>query len=459
MENKTIAAICTGMTPSGIGIIRISGNDSFNIALKIFKNKNGVNFINLESHKIYYGFVFDGDCLLDEILLLPMKGPKSFTGEDVIELQCHGGLLMMKSILSLVIKEGAVPAEPGEFTKRAFLNGRIDLSEAEAVMDVISAQSNYALNNSVKQLNGRLLEKIKKYRSIILNETAFIEAALDDPEHYELDNFSDTLREKINYLIDELKYLSDSYTDGKILSEGINTVILGKPNVGKSSLLNLLCGSDKAIVTDIAGTTRDVLEVKINIDGILINIVDTAGIHKSDEYVEQIGIKKAMDYARDADLIVMIIDGSIELSEHDIEIFDFIKEYKKNSIILINKTDLHTVVLIDDIKNYIDTKIINFSTVDETGLSEFKEYIKDTFISGRINYNDEIYINNIRQKVALDSSIESLNNVLISIDNCMPEDFFTIDLTDAYDYLGFIIGEETSEDVINEIFAKFCMGK
>lgn len=459
MTNKTITAICTGLSPSGIGIIRISGDESFVIASKIFKKGNGNIISEFESHKIYYGFIYDADNLIDEVILLAMKGPKSFTCEDVIEIQCHGGILMMQTILNLIIKNGAFPAEPGEFTKRAFLNGRIDLSEAEAVMDVISSQSAYALNNSVKHLNGKLFEKISNIRGSILNETAFIEAALDDPEHYSLDDYPEKLSDIVSNLIIELKKLSDSFNDGHIISEGIKTVILGKPNVGKSSFLNLLCGTEKAIVTDVAGTTRDILEDKILIDGILLNVIDTAGIHESDEIVEQIGIKKALDIANSADLIVMLIDGSIDLSDQDIQIFDFINKNNKKSIVLINKSDLKQVISIDDVKKYLNTEVINFSTFNETGLDYFKNFIKEKFIKGIVKYNDEIYISNVRHKSALDNSISSLNNVLNSINCQMPEDFYTIDLTDAYDYLGFIIGEETSEDVINEIFKKFCMGK
>jgi len=459
MVNKTIAAICTGMSPSGIGIIRISGEDSFNIASRIFKLKSGKSIDNFESHRIYYGFVFDSDKALDEILLLAMKGPKSFTGEDVIELQCHGGILILKTILNVVLSNGAVPAQPGEFTKRAFLNGRIDLSKAEAVMDVISAQNSYALDNSVKHLEGKLYDRISDKRHLILHETAFIEAALDDPEHYDLFGYSEKLKNIVEVIISDLSVLSDSFNDGKIISEGIKTVILGKPNVGKSSFLNLLCGSEKAIVTDIAGTTRDILEDKVLIDGILLNIIDTAGIHESEEFVEKIGIKKALDVASTADLIVMIIDGSREISDEDISIMKFINDNNKNSVVLINKNDISQVVTIDNIRSYIDTKIIEFSTVNEKGLVEFKEYVRDTFISGKIKFNDEIFISNIRQKAALDSSIDSLRNVINSIENQMPEDFYTIDLTDAYDSLGYIIGEETSEDVINEVFKKFCMGK
>lgn len=458
MDNRTIAAIATGMTPAGIGIIRISGDDSFNIALSIFRNAKNEILKSLESHKVYYGFVCDGDKIIDEVILLAMKGPKSFTGEDVIELQCHGGIFVQNTILDVVLKNGAVIAEPGEFTKRAFINGRIDLSKAEAVMDIISSSNNYALSNSVKQLSGKLFDIIFSARAGILNEIAFIEAALDDPEHYELDGYSVRLRDIIDSIINTLTKLSDSFNDGRILSEGLKTVILGKPNVGKSSFLNLLLGLERAIVTDIAGTTRDTLEEKVIVNGITLNVFDTAGIHESDDIVEKIGIDKALGEAKSADLIIVVIDGSCPLTDQDLIVFDFIREYHKKSIILVNKNDLGTVVNINDLANDF-ISVIPFSAKFGIGIDEFKDFITQNYINGNLSYNNEIFISNKRHKEALDNAINSLMNVCDSIDNDMPEDFYTIDMTDAYSQLGFIIGEETSDDVINEVFAKFCMGK
>ena len=459
MSDSTIAAIATGLSPSGVGIIRISGDKSQEIIRSLFRLKNGNSLDTFENRKIYYGFIFDGNLCIDEVLTFLMKAPHSFTGEDVVEIQCHGGMLMMNKILGLVLSKGAFTAAPGEFTKRAFLNGRIDLSEAEAVMDVISAQSEYALSNSVKHLNGRLFDIIDSVRKSIIYEIAYIESALDDPEHFDLSDYPSKLKKVTENIIDILSSLSSTFNDGKILSEGINTVILGKPNVGKSSLLNLLCGTQRAIVTDIAGTTRDILSEKITIDGIPLNIYDTAGIHNSEDYVEKIGIDKAFSYAKDADLIIMIVDGSTDISSQDEEIFDFIRKNNKRAVILLNKSDLDQVTSVSQLSSYTDEKIILFSALSEFGLDDFKNYVREIFLSGIVKYNDEIFISNVRQKEALNKSIASLKQVINSIDGSLPEDFYTIDLTDAYDYLGYIIGEQTSEDVIEEIFSKFCVGK
>lgn len=459
MGKSTIAAIATGMSQSGIGIIRISGDDSFDVALKIFKHKNGSDFNSFDSHRVYYGFIYDNENPVDEILLIAMKGPKSFTGENVIELQCHGGIFLLNKILDIVIKNGARLAYPGEFSKRAFLNGRIDLSSAESVMDIISSKNEMSLSNSVKHLRGRLYDKILDIRSKLLYDIAFIEAAIDDPEHYDLTDYSEKLKINTNNLISDLIFLSNSFNDGRVLSEGVRTVILGKPNVGKSSFLNFISESDRAIVTDVAGTTRDIIEENIEISGINLKLVDTAGIHDSSDLVEKIGIDKAIEQAKNADLIVMILDSSIPISEEDIRIFEIIKASNAKSVILFNKSDLGTVASIDDVKEYINSQVITFSSKTGEGYSSFKKFINDSFLSGSLKYNDQIFISNLRQKEALDNSINSLNKVIDSINLGLPEDFYTIDLTDAYTYLGYIIGEETSEDVINEVFKKFCMGK
>lgn len=459
MSDSTIASIATGLSPSGVGIIRISGDKSIAILTSIFRLKNGKSVDEFENRKIYYGFIFDGDSCVDEVLSFVMRAPHSFTGEEVVEIQSHGGILVLNKILRLVYSLGASPAGPGEFTKRAYLNGRMDLSEAEAVMDIISAQSEFALSNSVKQLNGRLFDIIDSARKSILYEIAYIESALDDPEHFDLSSYPDKLRYLIDDLILTLSKLADSYSDGKVFSEGINTVILGKPNVGKSSLLNLLSGSQRAIVTDIAGTTRDIISEKITIEGIPLNIFDTAGIHNSEDHVEKIGISMAFDYAKSADLIIMLVDSSNAITDFDKEIFDFIKSNNKRAIVLLNKSDLESVSSISDVNRFIDCPVIVFSATTTIGLDELRQYIKDSFLSGVLKYNDELFISNLRQKEALDNCIGSLSQVLNSIDSSLPEDFYTIDLTDAYDYLGYIIGEQTSEDVVEEIFAKFCVGK
>lgn len=459
MKTDTIAAIATGMSPSGIGIIRISGEDAFLVASSIFHNKNHEPLTEFKSYRAYFGYIHDNDNILDEVILLIFKSPNSFTGEDIAEIQCHGGILMMNKILDLCIKNGARIALPGEFSKRAFINGKMDLTEAEAVMDVISSKNDLALKNSVKHLTGSLLDKIKNIRERILYETAYIEAALDDPEHISLDGYSDKLALKVNDIIIELKKLIDSFSDGKILSEGVNTVILGKPNVGKSSLLNLLIGNERAIVTDIAGTTRDVISENIYINGISLNITDTAGIRESGDVVEQIGVNKALDYAKNADLIIMVVDSSIPLSKEDEEIFEFVKKYNKKCVILLNKSDLEIVTGPDEIGCYLSSTIINISAKNKCGIDELKQYITNQFTSGLLKYNDEIFITNARQKEALSLALDSLCCVKDSINMNLPEDFYTVDLTSCYESLGLVIGEQIEEDLVNEIFGKFCMGK
>ena len=447
------------MTPSGIGIIRVSGEDAFSIASSVFLKKNDKAVTEFEDHRAYFGYVHDDRSALDEVILLAFRGPNSFTGEDTIEIQCHGGILIMQKILELVIRSGARCAEPGEFTKRAFLNGKMDLSEAEAVMDLISSKNDYALRNSVKHIRGSLYEKITGIREKILYEIAFIESALDDPEHYDLTGYPEKLSSNLLMILRSLEKLSDSFDDGRILSEGVKTVILGKPNVGKSSLLNILAGSERAIVTDVAGTTRDTIEENINIGGVMLHIVDTAGIRNSEDLVEQIGVKKALQIAKDADFIIMVIDSSEVLSPEDEEILDFIKKNEKKCVILLNKSDKGMVIGPEEIACYTSNPVIVFSAMDETGTEELKEFIIREYLNGYLKYNDEIFISNARQKEALSNAISSLLCVAKSITEKMPEDFYSIDLTAAYEYLGQIVGENLEDDVVNEIFDKFCMGK
>lgn len=453
----TIAAIATGMNNAGIGIIRISGEESFDIALKIFFNKSGKKLKKLESHRVYYGFIKDGDETVDEVLLIALRSPKSFTMEDTVEIDCHGGNLVMRRILNTVIKNGARPAEPGEYTKRAFLNGRIDLSEAEAVIDVINSKNNYSLINSVKQLTGKLYEKISGLRNEIKYEIAYIESALDDPEHYDLDGYYDDLEIKTKDIINELNILKKSFKEGKIIKEGLSTVIIGKPNVGKSSLLNILTGEESAIVTDIAGTTRDIIEQNIMINNLSLRIIDTAGIRDTEDIIEKIGVEKTYKYANEADLILMLIDSSVSLDDSDIEIIKYIDD--KNCIILLNKSDLPVKTTIEDVNKYTGKTVMQISSKDETGIKEFKEKIEEMFISGNTGYNDEIVITNERHLYLIDKTTESLNMVLDGINHKLPEDLISIDLMNSYDSLGSITGEKTDDDIIEEIFSKFCMGK
>lgn len=453
----TIAAIATAVNNQGIGVIRISGEESFEVADKIIKLKNGKTIKESPSHTINYGFVYDGDEMIDEVMVSIMKAPRTYTREDVVEINCHGGVLVVKKVLSLVLKNGARLAGSGEFTKRAFLNGRIDLSQAEAIMDLINAKSELALEVSVGNLEGRISEKIKKLREVLIYHIAFIEAALDDPEHIEIDGYSETLKGAVIEVKDEVKKLIESADDGRIISEGIKTVILGKPNVGKSSLLNRLSGRDRAIVTDIAGTTRDTLEESINIKGLRLNIVDTAGIRDTEDVVEKIGVERALETSDDADLIIFVVDSSVELDENDKKILSHIKD--KKAIIVLNKSDLDTVVTEEVIKSYVDKKVITTSALVDSDVTEITDCIYDMFANGLINFNDQVYITNIRQKDALIQADESLSKVLESIELNMPEDFFSIDIMDAYERLGDVIGQSLGEDLVDEIFSKFCMGK
>ena len=459
MKTDTIAAIATAVSDSGIGIIRISGDDAIWIANRVYHSKNNrKRLADVRSHTIHYGYIYDGDVLVDEVMVAVMRAPNTYTKEDTVEIDCHGGILVMNQILEVILKNGCRLAEPGEFTKRAFLNGRIDLSKAEAVMDIIHSKNEFALKSSIRQLRGSVSDKVRSLREDILYEIAFIESALDDPEHISLDGYTEKLTEKAFGIQGELRKLIDSADNGKMLRDGINTVIVGKPNAGKSSLLNLLVGEEKAIVTSVAGTTRDVLEESIKLHGVGLNIIDTAGIRNTEDEVEKIGVEKARKYAGNADLIVYVVDASCALDENDDEIMELIAD--KKVIVLLNKTDLEQVVSEDDIvKKMTQVSVIKTSTKENIGMDEFEETIKKLFFGGEIAVNDEIYITNQRHKEALMESYESMEMVLKSLADHMPEDFYSIDLMSAYASLGRIIGEEVGEDLVNEIFSKFCMGK
>ncbi len=458
MKTDTIAAIATAMSNSGIGIVRISGDEALEVADRIFRPKKGSRKVSdMETHTIHYGYVVDGEEVVDEVMLLIMKAPRSYTCEDTIEIDCHGGVLVMKKILETVLKYGARPAEPGEFTKRAFLNGRIDLSQAESVIDVINAQNELALKSSVSQLQGAVLEKIKDIRAVVLHEIAFIESALDDPEHVSLDGYPEQLHGIMSDAHAKVKKLLDSSDNGKMLKEGINTAIVGKPNAGKSSLLNILVGEERAIVTEIAGTTRDILQEQIQIGGIGLNVIDTAGIRDTEDIVEKIGVNKSREYIEKADLIIYVVDSSTKLDENDQEIIEAIQD--KKAIVLLNKSDLDAKTDATVLEKRLNKPILSISAKNNTGIHELEKFIEEMFFSGKLSFNDEVYITNIRQKNALAEAESSLKMVLQSIDDGMPEDFFTIDMMNAYEVLGTIIGESVGEDLVNEIFSKFCMGK
>ena len=454
----TIAAISTAMSASGIGIIRISGSESMDVISRIYRSKGGKKKIkDVPTHTIHYGYIYDGEEVVDEVLVMIMRAPRTFTGEDNVEIDCHGGVFAMNRVLETVLKNGARIAGPGEFTKRAFLNGRLDLSQAEAVMDVIQSKNDYALKSSMNQLKGSVTKVIQDIRNDLIYEIAYIESALDDPEHISLDGYPQKLLKIVEKEEKEMQHLLETASDGKIIREGIQTVILGKPNAGKSSLLNLLVGENKAIVTDIAGTTRDILEEYITLHGITLKMVDTAGIRETDDVVEKIGVGRAKEMAKDADLILYVVDSSTSLDENDEEIISMLKD--KKAIVLYNKTDLDPVVSMEKLKDKTDHPVIPISAKEETGIQKLEEEIRNMFFSGNLSFNDEVYITNARHKEALEDAYTSLEMVKQSIEAGMPEDIFSIDLMSAYESLGRIIGESVGEDLVNEIFSKFCMGK
>lgn len=454
----TIAAIATALSPSGIGIVRISGPEAFSVAGRIYRSPKGEKKLEeVKSHTIHYGYILDGDEMVDEVLVMAMRGPRSYTGEDTVEIDCHGGVLAVRRVLETVLRAGARPAEPGEFTKRAFLNGRIDLSQAEAVMDIIGAKSEYALKSSLSQLKGSVHRVIDKMREALIYEIAFIESALDDPEHISIDGYGEKLQIIVEKFLADTERLLKTSGDGKMIQEGIRTVIVGKPNAGKSSLLNVLLGEERAIVTEIAGTTRDTLEETITLQGISLRMVDTAGIRSTSDRVEQIGVEKARASASQADLILYVVDASLPLDENDQEIMELLQD--KRAIVLLNKSDLQAVVTEEMIRSQLDKRVIPISAKEEQGLELLEESIKEMFFQGELAFNDQVYITNARHKRELEETRKSLQLVKGSIEMGMPEDFFSIDLMNAYESLGRIIGASVGEDLVNEIFSKFCTGK
>ena len=470
-ENETIAAIATALSDSGIGIVRISGENAIYIVDNIFRSASEKKIIrNVQTHTIHYGYIVDQkENVIDEVMVSVMKAPKSYTTEDTVEINCHGGVLVMQKVLEEVLKAGARLAEPGEFTKRAFLNGRIDLSRAEAVIDVIHSQNEYALSSSVSQLKGQLSDKVRILREEILYQIAFIESALDDPEHISLEGYPEQLSGKVTGFEKEIRKLLATADNGRLMKEGISTVIVGKPNAGKSSLLNMLLGEERAIVTEIAGTTRDALHETINLHGISLNMIDTAGIHETQDVVEKIGVERAKKYAVEADMILYVVDASGTLDEDDENIIPLLEG--KKAIILLNKSDLKNQIteeilkdkLMQVLKETKNIRILRTSTIDpsskDSGMDALEETIRNMFFEGELKHNNELVVTNLRHKEALQDALHSLQLVERSIEDGMPEDFYSIDLTSAYASLGKIIGEEVDEDVVNEIFSKFCMGK
>ncbi len=467
----TICAIATAMSDAGIGIIRVSGSDAVDICSKVYVSAKMEH--NLSEHKantIVYGYIVDETKdedakIVDEVMISYMKAPHSYTREDVIEINTHGGMLVMNQIMELLIKNGCRIAEPGEFTKRAFLNGRIDLTKAEAIMDVISAQNNFALEASRSQLQGKISNKIKSLREKIIYQMAYIESALDDPENYDLTGFSDELDGIIVPIMEEIEKMISTADEGKIRKDGIKTVIVGKPNAGKSSLLNTLTGDDRAIVTDIAGTTRDIIEETVRLGDIVLHLIDTAGIRNTEDIIEKIGVDKAKAMVQGAELVLYILDSTSEIDDQDKEIIELCKN--KKTIILLNKDDLSNEIKItEDIIRMLFSEsgndnlpIIKTSMIKGNGIEDLKKAVSDLFLNGEIVPKQELYITNLRHKDLLQKSYDSLKLVRNSIDMGMSEDFYSVDLNDAYASLGEIIGEEVGDDLVEEIFSKFCMGK
>mgnify|MGYP005761934503 FL=1 len=459
-QTETIAAIATALSDSGIGIIRISGSEAIPVGDRVYRSKNGCHSLkDYGSHTIHYGFIVDGEEILDEVMVSVMRAPKTYTREDTVEINCHGGILIMRRILEAALANGARLAEPGEFTKRAFLNGRIDLAKAEAVMDLIRSRNDYARKASFSQLEGSVSERIRGIRQEILTELAFIESALDDPEHISTEGYPEKLSAKVDGLIAECRRLIESAENGRLLREGISTVIVGKPNAGKSSLLNFLAGRERAIVTDIAGTTRDALEEAVSLNGISLNVIDTAGIRSTSDLVEQMGVEKAEQYAKEADLLLYMADSSVPLDESDERILKLIRGRK--CIALLNKSDLATVLSEEELKEKLPqgVPVVRVSVKENQGLDEFGRVLTELFFEGKLGFNEEVVITSMRHKEALMAARDSLLEVKKSLEAGMPEDFFSIDLMSAYASLGEIIGEEVGEDLVNEIFSKFCMGK
>ena len=452
----TIAAISSGLTDSGIGIVRVSGPEAVKIGDEVLRLKKG-KLSDYPARTVHFVRVYDGETEIDEAIAFILKAPASYTGEDTVEIQGHGGPYVLRRILETVTAAGARMAEPGEFSRRAFMNGRLDLSQAEAVMDVIRAQNEFARKTSIERLSGSVRDKVRDLRKQLIGHIAFIEAALDDPEHISVDGYGETLSANLCEITDEITEMINNADSGRILSEGIRTVILGRPNAGKSSLLNLLSGYERAIVTEIAGTTRDVLEEKIRLRDLTLRLIDTAGLRDTDDRIEQIGVEKAKKEAEEADLILYIIDSSDDLSEDDIEALRSIEE--RRAVVLLNKSDLEVKLTPEDLASKTTKPVLLFSATEGHGKKELEDCIYDMFIEGKIRENKQITIVNLRHKASLKNALESIRLANESIRNGMPEDFFSIDLMDAYKYLGEITGDQVDEDLINEIFSNFCLGK
>ena len=454
MNQDTICALATANGIGAIGIIRVSGEQAIEICEKCF---DGKALTQQKSHTVHYGFIKDGDEVIDEVMVSIFLAPKSFTTENSVEISFHGSPHIGKRILEVLIKNGARMAKAGEFTMRAFMNGRIDLSQAESIADLIASENEASRKVALQQLKGGISQEISVLRNDLLNFVSLIELELDFAE--EDVEFADrtALVQLLQKIESKLKSLIDSFQYGNAIKSGVAVAIIGKPNAGKSSVLNVLLGEERAIVTDIAGTTRDTLEESIQIKGIPLNIIDTAGIRDTNDLIEKIGVDKAKDLLTKADLVLYVVDTSDPLTKDDEEIMELIED--KQTIVLLNKADLDQVVKVSDLKEKGFEQIVQISAKEQTGIEELYQLIQDIFFEGHVSFNDEIYLTNMRHKTEVSEALKSLAMVLQSIEDGMPEDFFSIDLLDAYEHLGFITGESVGEDLVNEIFAEFCMGK
>lgn len=456
--DDTIAAIATAPGEGGIGIIRISGERSLSVAEEIFRSMSGKLIKDYKTRTLVYGNIVDGDKVIDEVLVAYMKGPNSYTAEDVIEINCHGGFISVKKILELILSKDVRLAEQGEFTKRAFLNGRIDLSQAEAIIDVIKAKTDMAHEVAQNQLEGSLSNKIKDLRMKVTEVLAHLEVAIDFSEEDVEEITYQTLEEKARELKNEIKKLYDTAESGKILRDGLKTVIVGKPNVGKSSLLNSILGENRAIVTDIPGTTRDVIEEFVNIKGIPLKIVDTAGIRETEDVVEKIGVEKSKESFNSADLVIMVLDSSRQLSDEDLEILANLEN--KKTIVLLNKTDLEQKIEEDKIRQYVDNdSIIRISALKHEGIEQIHDKIESMVYKGSIKNTSSVVITNSRHKDALLRAYESINDAISAIEQNLPYDFIEVDFKNIWDYLGYINGDTVKEDLLDTIFSNFCIGK
>ncbi|SET25489.1 tRNA modification GTPase trmE [Oceanobacillus limi] len=458
MDTDTITAISTPVGEGAIAIVRLTGAEAIEITSKVYEGKD---LLNVASHTINYGKILDPDTneVAEEVMVSVMRAPKTFTREDVVEINCHGGMVAVNRVLEILLSKGARLAEPGEFTKRAFLNGRIDLSQAEAVMDLIRAKTDKAMSVALKQMDGRLSSLIQKYRQDLLETVAHVEVNIDYPEYDDVEEMShDMMREKTKQVRDEIEELLQVAKQGKILREGLATAIIGRPNVGKSSLMNTLIQENKAIVTEIPGTTRDIIEEYVNVRGVPLRLVDTAGIRETEDIVEKIGVERSRKVLKESDLILFVLNYNEELTEEDRKLFEAVKglEY----IVIINKTDLPQKLDLDEVKQYAEQQpIVTTSLIEEEGIDELESAISKTFFAGDIDTGDLTYVSNVRHIQLLNQAKQALEDAIASLEMEMPLDIVQIDVTRTWEFLGEIIGDTASDSLIDQLFSQFCLGK